>query len=663
MADKETKIFSPGPDLSEGDVDILTRTALKKSITDRPEDIYGSQEQEEEPILRGIDDLTPEEKEKFDRGKGVTLAAIEGLKKKASDADTAWSLYNDLFNLCAETFHGDEDETAQIVDRLLDEVEDGKKIVDRALLRKIYLVTYASVMNPELKKEMPKNVSKMPLHELEKLNRQYMNHARENWQFAIHGVNREDERGNIYVEKISDLDAKCALEMFRRAGFKHASLEEVEYVPKGEDCPGRLAIDTGADKYPERKQGLVISGPKGTAAEGQRAYIDHDHRNRLSSATLEVYQVLVAAGFLDEMTEQDREIFRRISQFVNIVDNKQYLDDPKFDDYFKNYPSSFRTMLGLARYADFDLLYRFFRDNLTGGRRKYDYSEFIGKITKPMVLGDLGPKGEILAQINEKDFPQEINYGKADENSPLIEKKKGPITPRPAEMRKRNGQIYLADYYDLLPFYKNSKGKTVNAFESQAWRVRESLKRLKERSGQGFLIGSKRYGKIFVDIVGEGGGIPEGIDAVKAMNWEETGQTKTERRPVKEGERWGVYVKWDRDNNRFYVNTTGKKIKERFSRGDCFMGTMYFNQLGEEPLKIELLQEILEKLTDGQFRPQGKLKEFMELEKQRIIEEEKKVKKGDELFKKDGADLENMSLEEMDAWLDRLDKDLSGGSR
>lgn len=181
----------------------------------------------------------------------------------------------------------------------------------------------------------------------QKGDKEFTRKTRELWkEFAVHGVWGVDkETGERIILNFTDLDGKCALGLLKEAGI---DVRDVEYVAPGEFIRGRINLDTG-DRH-----GVVIED------EGRTAFFDHhsDESGRTTSATEVTYKVLTSLGLLEREAYLDKLV-----EFVNCVDNADYVREDHYKDYLKNYfDNSWRTALGLQRFAQFTKLVGFFKE-------------------------------------------------------------------------------------------------------------------------------------------------------------------------------------------------------------------------------------------------------------------------------------------------------------
>ncbi len=287
-------------------------------------------------------------------------------------------------------------------------------------------------------------------------NKKLLKAAREKWVFAVHSQEQMTKDG-LKIREFPDLDSAAALFLYKEAGFKKAA--KLKYLKKGEYLAGAMNIDTGGEV------GMVLLPGKGTEEEGATAIGDHhvkkmeDARKDLS-ATKVHYEFLVKAGALRRSEKYDRLV-----DFVTFMDNKNYLDDPKYDDYFKHYfENSWQTLIGLQNYLRPHLLAGFIKS-------EKDYNR---------ILSD-----EELRQLR-------LIYTKREKTS------EEPAGNKKAEVK--NGEA--------------EKGKEINYAERLKKAVEKSKQELERMQQEGFFVDSASYGKIAVDI---GKQVPGGVEAARAF--------------------------------------------------------------------------------------------------------------------------------------------------
>lgn len=137
------------------------------------------------------------------------------------------------------------------------------------------------------------------------------------------------------------------------------------------------------------------------------------------------------------------------------------------------------------------------------------------------------------------------------------------------------------------------------ASKRQEKTINISVKKMQQIEKGGLVVPSRRFGKIVVDI---GKKVGAGYDAVQAFGCQ-------------------TYVIWSPESSSFFITSRERLDKEKFGQGKPARGFMWIKpRTDKEPLKIQLA-DILNSLTDGKFEPEGKLKEYLEQESQKKIQE------------------------------------------
>lgn len=122
--------------------------------------------------------------------------------------------------------------------------------------------------------------------------------------------------------------------------------------------------------------------------------------------------------------------------------------------------------------------------------------------------------------------------------------------------------------------------------------IERSEKRIKELGEQGYIVDSKKYGKVVVDIEKT---IPGGFEAVKADGA-------------------GVYIIWSPDNQSFFLSSNGKPLDINLPQGKKIRETMWLKENQDKgPLRIKL-SDILKAVTENDLTVQGALKEYLDKE-------------------------------------------------
>ncbi|BCX15887.1 MAG: hypothetical protein KatS3mg098_116 [Candidatus Parcubacteria bacterium] len=157
-------------------------------------------------------------------------------------------------------------------------------------------------------------------------------------EFAVSGVLQFDQKeGKQVLRPFTDLDGKVALGLLRMAGIDTTNLK---YVKPGEYLEGAINLDTG-DKF-----GAVYEEPTYTA------YFDHHApgAKEVTSTAEIVYKTMADLGLLEKSPALDRLV-----QFVTAIDNRRIPPE--------EFLRSWKTILGLQRSLDFDILYAYFQEH------------------------------------------------------------------------------------------------------------------------------------------------------------------------------------------------------------------------------------------------------------------------------------------------------------
>jgi len=265
--------------------------------------------------------------------------------------------------------------------------------------------------------------------------------TRELWKdLVVHGsLKYNEEKKEFSIIENGDLDVKCCLGLMKQAGI---NTDYVEYVEQGKFVKGKINIDTG------NKEGIILEND-GTV------FMDHHDPNspRNTSATERVYQMLVSMGMIEENEKNQKMV-----DFINESENGVYRN---LDSYYDN---SWRTFKGLANFAEYKNIVKFFNEN-----------------SNP----------DPYRELSDQEL---IDYG-------FKYKKK--------EKKDKDGKVIkkesLHNYCDIVK--KN---------------VMDAHKMLDNLKKEGFIIESEKYGKIVVDI---GGRVKGGFFASRAfgantyINW------------------------------------------------------------------------------------------------------------------------------------------------
>ncbi|MFA5023636.1 MAG: hypothetical protein WC523_01585 [Patescibacteria group bacterium] len=177
---------------------------------------------------------------------------------------------------------------------------------------------------------------------IKETNENFTRAARKLWKdFAVHGVLRKNqETGEIELQKFTDLDGKAATGLLKAAGL---DIRKLQYVYPGESLPGYTNIDTGG------KSGVEFQ------ETDKSVFIDHHGAEENNSSSTDLtYQTLVKLGLLKKEKHLDKLV-----EFVNYEDSKTF---PNEEFYFKD---SDKNLLGLSHFMKFEKLEEFFKDGHT----------------------------------------------------------------------------------------------------------------------------------------------------------------------------------------------------------------------------------------------------------------------------------------------------------
>jgi len=178
----------------------------------------------------------------------------------------------------------------------------------------------------------------------------------------------------------------------------------------------------------------------------------------------------------------------------------------------------------------------------------------------------------INRMLSEKDLEKFFKY--KDVKGKTI----SPDSPMSIGLLKKFGFIFKK---------KNATNESGKAL-SQKETVSKSKERLEEMERDGFVIDSKKYGKICLNIDSN---LPGGIEAAKAFGC-------------------GLIVNWFSNGNGFFISSLeGKGIEDKFPVGKNIRKTMWVNPSNSK--KGLSLDKILKVIVDDGFEPSGKLKEFL----------------------------------------------------
>ncbi|MFA5129155.1 MAG: hypothetical protein WC445_04350 [Patescibacteria group bacterium] len=174
-------------------------------------------------------------------------------------------------------------------------------------------------------------------------------------ELFTHGVTGYDrEKGQVVLQRYSDLDGKCAIALLGKAGL---DIKNVGYLTAGEKKQGQITIDSG------NADGLVVDSAETVDPKtGERkvevtTVLDHHgpYSDRGTSATKSVYKVLTELGLLKFENEKEQKNYEKVVEWITHSDNFSF---PEMEKYFQ---TSDRRMIGFlkSRFVTFDTLLRF----------------------------------------------------------------------------------------------------------------------------------------------------------------------------------------------------------------------------------------------------------------------------------------------------------------
>lgn len=145
---------------------------------------------------------------------------------------------------------------------------------------------------------------------------------------------------------------------------------------------------------------------------------------------------------------------------------------------------------------------------------------------------------------------------------------------------------------DLKVGYGKKAKSLVEISEERGEKINASEKELARMEKEGLIVNSGRYGKIAVDLDKK---VPLGNDAATAFGC-------------------GAYIIWSPKSQSFFISSI-RPLEESFSQGTKVRDRMWIKSRSDKiPLALTL-EEVLAKMTDGKFSPEGELKKFIENER------------------------------------------------
>ncbi len=209
---------------------------------------------------------------------------------------------------------------------------------------------------------------------------------------------------------------------------------------------------------------------------------------------------------------------------------------------------------------------------------------------------------EFVTQLDNKKFPNEKKYYKESWHTVLglyryfnfksllrfFQSGHSPTDPL--------SNAELLDFRLIEPKKKENKSDPIE-FKGPALRQRNiietALTKLGEMKKEGLVVPSQRYGLIAIDI---GKKVPSGFDAASHVGCD-------------------TYINWSPDTRGFFITSPERGVTDNFKQGKNIRGGMYMKPRSDRSPLTLTLGEVLNKMTDGQLQPTGKLKEFLDIEK------------------------------------------------
>jgi len=204
---------------------------------------------------------------------------------------------------------------------------------------------------------------------------------------------------------------------------------------------------------------------------------------------------------------------------------------------------------------------------------------------------------------------QVLNFFKDEDNLSSTE----PLSP---EKMKKFGFTFRA------------KGHDKSQMESHQYNVSKAHTELERLKEEGFILKSKEYGEICVDV-----NQTLNNDAVRAFGC-------------------STYIKWNKkDDSVFISNLVGKPLRDKFEQGKNIRKTMWIKPRDDGKKMTMQLKDVLEKMTDGKLKTTEELQEVLDTNGERtdrveLTEKEQKyLTVHIERAKEDIAFVQSMDLE------------------
>ncbi|MGE5392845.1 MAG: hypothetical protein ACM3NH_03830, partial [Candidatus Saccharibacteria bacterium] len=348
-----------------------------------------------------------------------------------------------------------------------------------------------------------------------KRDERFLEKTRALWkEFAVHGISTLDKKtGKPIILARPDLDGRTCLGLLARAGV---DTRDVEFVAPGEASEGRINLDTGY------KNGLAVDNG------GETAYFDHHapENGRDTSSAKVTYEVLTKLGLLKREEHLDKLV-----DFVTMCDNKTH------PERFRGFKDSYRTVLGLQRYARFYRLEEFFKAGLDPAQplseadlKKYglekasaeqkavvEQSEArLKEMEQQGLIIDSKEYGRIVVDIGKTvkggmDAAGSVGAGcyviwNPDTQSFFISTAGKPLTEDFGQGRKIRGTMWIKEIHDPAPL-RVKLAEVVSGLTGGETSYKGELKRYLDSEAEGGIQG---FNRIRVETIGLNAGLTHG---------------------------------------------------------------------------------------------------------------------------------------------------------
>ncbi|HOX11047.1 MAG TPA: hypothetical protein P5323_03215 [Candidatus Moranbacteria bacterium] len=360
----------------------------------------------------------------------------------------------------------------------------------------------------------------------------FMKKTKELWKnFAVHGFLKKDEQtGEPCIDNRTDLDGKASVELLKRAGFDEKSLSSKE----------------------QDKEGLLKFIEQGDWEEG---YINIDTSNK-NGIVVKVDEERRAKKETGKDKDYVIKRFRGASIDHHDPDSPWGTSATKF---------TYKMLVDMGLLEKTEQL-----DKMVDFVNKMDNGDY------PKIEDYFKNSWKTLAGLQRfLDGPDLVKFFITDEKDDVTRE-------------------LTNDELHRYGFIKEVEGKKINRVVEQEKIADKSLKKLKQKEKEGFIISSKRYGKIAINIKdgNNGNDVKGNFLAARAFGCD-------------------VYIVWNPLENGFAISSK-KPIEEEFSQGRGMRETMWLRPPDPAAKPNIPLEEILKTMTDGDLHPEGKLKEYLD---------------------------------------------------